>query len=152
MRFVPSLSWRCLRSVSRASTTRANTQALLGRASLSPSSSHPTPSASRPTTAVASGRPLRVCVVGSGPAGFYVTKYLLKVRQRGKRKYQYLHEWRSLRSVDANTSEFFNLDDLLLPVPRTKCVVCWLAVRLLLHEVKLNQADSTFRAQKKCEG
>ncbi|CAM9152248.1 unnamed protein product, partial [Hapterophycus canaliculatus] len=25
-----------------------------------------------------SGRPLRVCVVGSGPAGFYVTKYLLK--------------------------------------------------------------------------
>lgn len=25
-------------------------------------------------------RPLRVCVVGSGPAGFYATKYLLKER------------------------------------------------------------------------
>ncbi|CBN76678.1 conserved unknown protein [Ectocarpus siliculosus] len=33
----------------------------------------------RPTaTDVSAGRPLRVCVVGSGPAGFYVTKYLLK--------------------------------------------------------------------------
>ncbi|CAN0516304.1 unnamed protein product, partial [Ectocarpus sp. 12 AP-2014] len=26
--------------------------------------------------------PLRVCVVGSGPAGFYVTKYLLKASAR----------------------------------------------------------------------
>jgi len=29
-------------------------------------------------TATAARRPLRVCVVGSGPAGFYVTKYILK--------------------------------------------------------------------------
>ncbi|CAN0439038.1 unnamed protein product, partial [Ectocarpus sp. 12 AP-2014] len=37
--------------------------------------------AQRPTaTDVSAGRPLRVCVVGSGPAGFYVTKYLLKAK------------------------------------------------------------------------
>ncbi|CAM9354694.1 unnamed protein product [Ectocarpus sp. 13 AM-2016] len=29
---------------------------------------------------VSAGLPLRVCVVGSGPAGFYVTKYLLKAK------------------------------------------------------------------------
>lgn len=31
------------------------------------------------TEAGVNGKHLRVCVVGSGPAGFYVTKYLLKV-------------------------------------------------------------------------
>lgn len=42
------------------------------------------------TTAVAAaGQPLRVCVVGSGPAGFYVTKYLLKASEYARRKSKY---------------------------------------------------------------
>lgn len=50
------------------------------RACTSSSSSLCTAAVRRKATAVAPlGRRLRVCVVGSGPAGFYVTKYLLKV-------------------------------------------------------------------------
>ncbi|CAM9795659.1 unnamed protein product [Scytosiphon promiscuus] len=78
MRQIGCLSRRSLRFVSHASAARANTPALLGRSGLCTSSGSFSPPATFQGKDAPSGRPLRVCVVGSGPAGFYVTKYLLK--------------------------------------------------------------------------
>ena len=80
MRGVPALTQRSLRAAFRA---RASTSSSLYAAG----GTTRTALVRRKATAAApAGRPLRVCVVGSGPAGFYVTKYLLKVSDKARRK------------------------------------------------------------------
>ena len=74
---------RCIHSLPSASPARAVTFKYLQHSGLSTAAplsdlglnSKRTQSAETG----AKGKHLRVCVVGSGPAGFYVTKYLLKV-------------------------------------------------------------------------
>lgn len=83
MRGVLALTQRSLRAAFRA---RASTSSSLYTAG----GTTRTALVRRKATAAApAGRPLRVCVVGSGPAGFYVTKYLLKVSDKARRKSKY---------------------------------------------------------------